>query len=35
MANENLKTYDWDDSVALTEDQERGGHGGGHHPLLL
>ena len=25
MANENLKTYDWDDEVELTEDQERGG----------
>ena len=25
MANENLKTYDWDDEVELSEDQERGG----------
>ena len=25
MANENLTTYDWDDEVELTEDQERGG----------
>ena len=25
MANENLKTYDWDDVTELTEDQERGG----------
>ena len=25
MANENLKTYDWDDNVELTEEQERGG----------
>ena len=25
MANENLKTYDWDDVAELTEDQERGG----------
>ena len=25
MANENLKTYDWDDVTELTEEQERGG----------
>ena len=25
MANEKAKTYDWDDEVELTEDQERGG----------
>ena len=25
MANENLTTYDWDDEVELTEEQDRGG----------